>query len=631
MTVPSDSSSESTLVLAGEFPQPARDEWREAVAGMLRKTGRLPEDYTGSIEDLVASTLADGVRVEALYTAEDSPDRAGAPGVAPYVRGSRLLGAGPDGWDIRARHADPDPARTSEAVLADLTNGVASLWLVLGEGALPIDSLPQVLREVHLDLAPVALDAGTDTEAAAEALFALAAERDVPAEALAGTLGADPIGLLCTADSEHDVTAGLRTAGELAARCVRERPNLRAVTVNATVFHGAGADDAQELGYSLAAGVAYLRALTGAGLSPADALGQLEFRYAATADQFATIAKLRAARGLWARVARECAPDAGAAAAQRQHAVTSEIMITARDPWVNMLRGTLACFGAGVGGAEAVTVLPFDAALGLPDAFSRRIARNTQSLLVAESHLARVVDPAGGSWYVERLTTEVARAAWEVFTGIERAGGLVAGLRDGSVTAAVADGWARRERRLATRKDPITGVSEFPNIHEKLPKRPRDRRPAAHGVLPRVRAAAAFEGLRDRADAHLADTGSRPAVFLATVGGPASYTARSGFAANLFQAGGFDTPTSGTVEEVGALGVAFRESGARIACVCGSDKTYAEQAEPVARALREAGAQQVLLAGRPGTVESDAIGGHVFAGCDAVEVLTGTLDELGVR
>jgi methylmalonyl-CoA mutase len=618
--------SEKTLELAGEFPEATRDQWRELVAGVLRKAGRLPEDHAGPVEDLLATTLADGVRVAPLYTAEDARD-AGLPGLAPFVRNGRALGAHPDGWDVRARHADPDPATTAEAVLADLAGGVRSLWLVFGEGALPTDALAQVLAEVHLDVAPVALDAGTETRAVADALFALAEDRGLGAEQLAGNLGADPIGLLATADADYDVAAGLREAGELAGRCGRDRPNLRAVTVNATGFHSAGADAAQELGYALAAGVAYLRALTaadGAGLSPADALDQLEFRYAATADQFTTIAKLRAARGLWSRVAAECgAPGHGA---QRQHAVSSELMITARDPWVNMLRDTLAGFGAGVGGADAVTVLPFDAALGLPDSFSRRIARSTQALLINESHLARVVDPAGGSWYVEQLTEALARRGWEVFTGLEAAGGLVAGLRDGSVADTLADTWRRRERRLATREEPITGVSEFPNLVERLPERPPDRRPPSRGALPRVRAAAAFEALRDRADAHERQTGMRPAVFLARLGSPASYTARAGFAANLFQAGGMQTPAGDG--DAGQIASAFGESGARIACLCAADKTYAEAGAEVAEALRAAGAAKVLLAGKPGTL--DGVDGHVFAGCDAVEVLTETLHELGV-
>jgi methylmalonyl-CoA mutase len=293
-----------------------------------------------------------------------------------------------------------------------------------------------------------------------------------------------------------------------------------------------------------------------------------------------------------------------------------------------MLRGTLGAFGAGVGGADAVTVLPFDTALGLPDAFSRRIARNTQALLIMESHLARVVDPAGGSWYVESLTDALARRAWEVFTGIERAGGLAAVLADGSLAGTIAEAWHEREHRLATRTEPVTGVSEFPNLTERLPERPAATRPAPRGVLPRVRPAAAFEALRARADAHAAaHGGTRPSVFLATLGPPAAHTARLGFASNLFQSGGLDTPSGGgSPEETVA---AFRESGSTVACLCGSDKLYAAEGAAVASALAGAGAR-VLLAGAPGAVDVPGISDHVYTGCDAVEVLTGTLSHLGV-
>ncbi|MDQ2707964.1 MAG: methylmalonyl-CoA mutase subunit beta [Actinomycetota bacterium] len=616
------------LVLAGEFPTPDRAQWRELVAGVLRKSGRDLADAPEAVEDLLVTHLCEGVDVAPLYTPADAVGPVGVPGLAPFIRGSRPLGANPDGWDVRARHADPNVAGTAEAVLADLAGGVTSLWLMLGEGALPVAGLAYVLAEVCLDLAPIALDAGPrDAAAAADALFTLVARRNVDAAAVAGTLGVDPLGWLAGLDADTDVAAGLTLAGELAIRCVREHPKLRAVTVDACAYQGGGADPAQELGCSLAAGVAYLRALTDAGLSVADAFTQIEFRYAAPADQFTTIAKLRAARGLWARVARECGVGE-AETAQRQHAVSAESALTHRDPWSNMLRGTLGCFGAGVGGADAVTVLPFDTAIGLPDAFSRRIARNTQSLLIRESHLARVVDPAGGSWYVESLTAALATRAWEVFTGIERRGGLAAALTDGWLADSIGTAWSERERRLATRVEPITGVSEFPDLAEKLPSRRTATRPSPRGKLPRVRPSAAFEALRDRSEAHAEHTGARPAVFLATLGSPAAYTARAGFTTNLFQAGGLATATG--VGSTAELAEAFRRAGTTIACLCSSDEVYLSGAGAAVTALFEAGATRLLLAGPPGVIDVPGISWHVYAGCDAIEVLTSILDELGI-
>jgi len=608
------------LSLAAEFPAASREQWLSLVEGVLRKSG-VRDPSAAQAQDTLSTEIEDGLRARPLYTAEDPAPDPGYPGFPPFVRGSRVRAAAATGWDVRQQHADPDPRRANEAVLADLENGVTSLWLTVGGDGLPVDALPAVLDGVYLDLAPVVLDAGSQFAEAADQLLGVYAQRGIASEA-AGNLGADPLGQLARTGHADDTAQHLADATALAVRCARDFPAVRALTVDALVYHDAGASAAQELGCSLATGVAYLRELTGAGLTVDEAATQLEFRYAATADQFLTIAKLRAARRLWGRVAEVCGA-APASAGQRQHAVTSRVMMTARDPWVNMLRTTVACLAAGLGGAEAVTVLPFDAALGLPDAFARRIARNTQSILLEESHLARVIDPAGGSWYVEQLTDELAQAAWSWFQEIERAGGQRAALGSGLVRERIAATWAKRSAAIAKRREPITGVSEFPNLREQPVV--REPAPAATttsvGGLPTVRRAAPFETLRDRSDAHLAKTGQRPQIYLAAIGPAAAHAARSSFAANLFQSGGLETVPGDGAES-------FAASGAAVACLCSSDALYADHATDTAAALKKAGARQVLLAGRPG--EWSGVDGYVYTGCDAVAVLTEVLDQSGV-
>ncbi len=593
------------LELAGEFPDVPHEQWQRLVAGVLRKSGK---DVEGAeAEEALSTALEDGLRTRPLYTARDSAPEPGLPGFAPFVRGGRAEGSTLGGWDVRQRHtvADPGP------VLTDLENGVTSLWLGVGGSGIPVAELDRVLDGVHLDLAPVVLDAGPDAEPAARELLRLYEERGVTPDRARGNLGADPLGQEARSGQQGDIAS----AAGLARLCAEGYPGLRALTVDALPYHEAGGSAAQELGCSLATAVAYLRELNGAGLSVEQACAQLEFRYAATADQFLTIAKLRAARRLWARVAEACgAPRAGA---QLQHVVTSPVMMTRRDPWVNMLRSTIATLAAGAGGADAVTVLPFDHALGLPDAFARRIARNTSTILIEESHLARVIDPAGGSWYVERLTDELAHAGWEFFRRIERLGGQAAALRSGDLARDLAETWQARTGRLAKRREPITGVSEFPFLAEKpVVRESAPEQPS--GGLPRVRRDEAYEALRARSDAHLAATGSRPRIFLAALGPAAAHTARLTFASNLFQAGGIEPVTEGT----------FEESGATEACLCSSDALYEEQAEAVAGQLKAAGATHVFLAGRPG--DHPGVDGHVFAGCDAVAVLSATLDRMGV-
>lgn len=626
------------LSLAAEFPVATKQQWREQVRGVLVRAGRAGAESADAPEALIAATSYDGIPIAPLYTADDQAPPAGFPGLPPFVRGGRPEGQVAAGWDVRARYAEPTPDRVNAAVLADLENGVSSLWLVVGPAGLPADALDAALAGVMLDLAPVTMEtsgSATDVRAAAEALLSLHAQRGIPASEVGGNLGIDPIGLAARSGGEPALEL-LATAAEYAGRY----PKLRTIVVDALPYHDAGGSDAEELACALATAVTYLRGLTeagphgagrdGVGLDIDAAAGQIEFRHAVTGDQFAGIAKLRAARRLWARVTEVCGAGQAARAA-RIHAVTSAPMMTRRDPWVNMLRTTVACFAAGVGGADAVTVAPFDAAIGLPSPFSRRIARNTQSILVDESRLAGVIDPAGGSWYVESRTDALAREAWRIFTDIERAGGIVAELASGRIADRLARTWATRSANIASRQDAITGISEFPNLAEQTLDRPAAPEPAGGG-LPRVRYAQAFEALRDSSDTELAHTGRRPAVFLATLGSIAAHTARASFATNLFAAGGIETPTAGATSEVDQVVAAFTASGLSVACVCGADRAYAEQAAPLVAALKAAGATRVLLAG-PRTPEYAQAGvdQFIYLGCPALDVLTETVATLATH
>ncbi|MDN5749882.1 MAG: methylmalonyl-CoA mutase subunit beta [Pseudonocardia sp.] len=601
------------LPLAAEFPAPSAREWTALVDGVLRKARRLADDApAGAGVEKLVRTGPDGIAVRPLYTAADAPaDDVGVPGAAPFVRGGTADGPVPTGWDVRQRHAEPDADTARAAVLADLENGVTSIWLAVGDGGTVVADLAHVLGDVLFDLAPVVLDARTDQVGAAEAFLALAGERGVGADLL-GTLGLDPIGLRARTGDGPEVGSVVA----LARRVATEHPRVRPIVVDTLPVHTAGGSAPQELGFALAAGVEYLRALDGVD----DAARLLEFRFAATAEQFPTIAKLRAARRLWSRVTEAC----GSVQPMAQHAVSSPTMLTRRDPYVNLLRGTLAGFSAGAGGADAVTVAPFDAAIGASEPFSRRIARNTQALLVEEAHLARVLDPAGGSWYVESLTDALARAAWAFFQEVEAAGGAVAALDSGLVAERTAEVRTRRERDTATRKAPLTGVSEFPDLDET----PVERRPLPDpptGGLPVYRAAQPYEAHRDRSDARLAETGSRPRAFLATLGPLAAYTARAGFARNLLQAGGIEAVEAGPTETADEVVAAFADAGTTVAVLCSTDALYAERAAETAAALREAGATRILVAGK---LEIDGVDGQLHAGCDALAVIDGVYEEV---
>jgi methylmalonyl-CoA mutase len=588
----------AALELAAEFPAATEADWLAAAADVLRRSGAdLPDDPVAAL----SSETYEGVRIRPLYTHAPA-GRTGLPGRPPFVRGARPDGA----WDLRSRHGDPDPVHTNRAILADLHSGATSLWLLLGEGYLAVGDLDRALAGVHLGLVPIALDAGAQTALAAAALQRIAAERGVSRTGLGGTLGADPIGVTARTGAESDLPM-LPPLVESIADC----PALRAITVDGTVYHDAGGSDADEIAVATSVGVAYLRVLTGAGISVEETLAQLEFRLAVTADQFGSMAKLRAARRVWDRVAALCGVPASSRG-QRQHAVTSGAMMTRRDPWVNMLRTTIACFAAAVGGAEAITVAPFDSALGLPDDFGRRIARNTSSVLHDEASLSRVIDPARGSWYVESRTEDLAHAAWDRFTALERSGGAT---NREAVRTLLAGAAAARDENIARRRDPITGVSEFALVDERLLLRPPAPTPPAGG-LPRRRYAEGFEALRHRADS----AGQRPTVFLAALGPAAAHSARTAFATNLFAAGGITCVVGADVDE-------FVVSGSSVVCLSASDAIYVELAPPLVLRCKAAGARRIWLTGR---VEVEGVDGCLYPGCDAVEVLTTTLDDLGV-
>ncbi|MFT4297510.1 MAG: methylmalonyl-CoA mutase family protein [Micropruina sp.] len=618
--------TESPLTLAGDFVAPSRQDWETEVLKVLNR--RRPEGKELSIEQAMkrlTTTTVDDLVIDPLYTKESRAKGRdlGHPAVSPFTRGSTLRDGTIHAWDICALHEDPDAGFSSAAVLADLTRGATSLWLRVDSDAIAPAALPTVLAGVLPELAPISVSSRTEQDAAASALAEFWRASGQSAQ-VAGNLGLDALGQAARTGAAPDYTA----QREWVATALAEFPKARAVAVDSLVYDDAGAGDVDVLAFAIATGVEYLRDLEAVGIAPADAFGELAFRVPANTDQFMTIARLRALRRLWARVG-----EVSGVPAQRrgalQLAVTSWRMITRDDPWVNLLRGTIATFAASVGGAESVTVLPHDTAWGLPTDFSRRMARNIQLLAAEESNLGRVADPAGGSWYVESLTDQLAGRAWARFGEIEAAGGMAAALADGRVADWIGSTVAARGVRLANRRQPITGVSMFPGSNEQpLEVRPRPERPVFGGLVPR-RDSEVFEALRDR----VAAATSKPQVFLACLGARRDFGPREQFTSNVLLVAGIERPSSegGTTDEIVEQ---VRAAGAKTVILCSSAKVYAAQAVEVATALKDAGVATVLIAGRRTETgaenAADVIDGEIFDGMDVAGFLAGTLDELGV-
>lgn len=592
-----------------------RERWRSAVAGVLAKsTRRDPADLPAEPERLLDSPTYDGFAIRPLYTSVDALPEPPLPGQWPFVRGSDALRDVKAGWRVAEAFPANGPGAVAEhngAVLLALTEGVSALVVRVGASTgVAADELDRLFDGVFLDLVPVLFEiAGPDYVSAADAVLGLLGDLDEDQRSrLSVDLGADPLTAPLSGREAPETAAVVTTAAKLG----EYRGGVRAVTVDGPAFHNLGANASWELAGLVSAGVSYLRLLGEGGLDISDALRQISFRIAADDDQFMTIAKLRAARLLWARVAEVVgAPEHGAVTL---HAATSLPMMAKRDPWVNMLRTTVAAFSAGVGGADTIEVHPFDVAIeggfpGTSASFARRMARNTQLLLLEESHLGRVLDPAAGSWHVEDLTEQLAEQAWKHFQDIESRGGFEQARNH--IAAQIAEVAERRADDIAHRRTALTGVNEFPNIAEPV-------LPQGDSLSGVARYAAGFEALRDRSDAFFEKNGARPKVLLLPLGPLAEHNVRTTFATNLLASGGIEAVTEA-------------DPTPPIAVICGTDARYAEEASAAVESARAAGVSRVLLAG-PEKAVAEAESkpdGYLTAKIDAVATLSDLLTGLG--
>ena len=686
-----------------DFPPVDYEQWKALAEAALQD---VPLD-----KKLVTHTN-EGLDLQHVYSRKNQlgeGDVSGFPGSAPFVRGTSVQGAVLTGWDLRQEHASPQLDVANEAILADLEGGVSSLVLVFdraaragldpdderaadlagcaGLMAYHVDDLDRTLAEVELSMIGVSLEAGAAFLPMAALMVALWRRRQVSTSEVRGAFNADPIAVLAR---EGYLPVTLKTAldqmSSLAAWTSEKTLQVTAVGVDTSPYHHAGANASQDIAFAMATAVQYLRSMSDAGMDIDAAAEQVLFRMSLDSQHFLSIAKLRAGRRLWARIVTASGGSAESAA-MHVHARTSERVLTRRDPYINLLRNTVAVFAAGIGGAEAITSLPFDYTTGQTDSFSRRIARNTGLILQAESHLHRVIDPAGGSWFLENLTEQIAEKAWAIFQEIERQGGMSTALDSGWIAEQIDAAYTLRANDIATRKEGITGVSEFPDLDEKRIEHPQlDRQKlrkaasekikplrkndvslsadppgfaaavdaavdgATLGQLAKVfgfhretatitplethRFAEPYEELRDAADTWQAAHGRRPMVFLANMGLVAEYSARAIYAKGFFETGGFEVIANEGFSDAEAAVKVFAESDASIAVICSSDELYSEFVPVVVPKLKAAGARTVVLAGKPGANEkawrTAGVDRFIFNSCNVLATLRELLEEEGV-
>ncbi len=588
-------------LLSVGLPAASEADWAAAAEKALKGAGL----------DRITARTAEGIVVPPL-----SPARRDARPVAGRAAGAP--------WCI-LQPVTVDDARAANARLLDeLSGGCGGADLSLPAGGLDEADLLRLFDGVYTDLVAVHLSLPGHDPAALGRIAGFLAERRGAGTGGSLHLGVDPFA------ATGGPTPAERLAGAVHVGGTAGLPGTF-VACRGQLWHGAGASSVQQIAVALAATAEMLRLADDGGLcDPAELFVRIEYRLVADQNQFLTIARLRAFRRLHALLGESCgfAPARAFVVAEG-----ARRMMTRRDPWVNILRSTIAAFAGAVGGADAVLTLPHTALLGLPDDDARRLSRNVQTVLLEESNLHRVADPVAGAGGVEALTDALAEGAWDEFRAIEREGGLAASLASGALASRVAAYADASRKAVARRREPITGTSIFPLISE--------RSAAVAGPVPAARAEPApvaphraaepWEALRDASDAALAATGVRPRILLVTLGPVAAHTLRANWAKNLFEAGGIEAIFAAGE---GDLASALDAAGTPLACLCSSDALYAEKAAEVAAALKAAGAAPLLLAGRPGEAEpaltAAGIDGYVHEGLDMVALLAGLHDRLGV-
>ncbi len=672
------------------FAPATYEEWRAAAEQTLKGA---------PFEKRLITATYEQIALQPIYNAADIvdlPHLNSLPGIAPFVRDTRVLGPLLERWQVAQELPYPTATEVNQAAQADLPRGLTTLNLPLdqatlygldpdsaspmqvGAGGLSLATLAdahRLLDQINLGQVSLLVNAGAQPLPVAALLLTAATDHGTTLDQIRGCLGADPLGTLAASGA---LPASLDRCYDLLAEWTRwaitHAPRLRTIIVSTNVYHNSGSHIVQELGCALATGVAYLRAMQERGLSVNDVAPRMQFVCSVGSQFFLEVARLRAARMLWARIV--AAFDGNEAAQQMHlHVRTSAWTKTRYDVYNNMLRATGEAMAAVMGGAQSIHISHFDEAWGLPDEFSRRIARNLHIILQEECNFFRLIDPPGGSWAIEKLTDEIAAKAWAFFQEIERQGGMAAALQAGMPQTVIAATRTERFSAIAHRREVIVGVNMYPNLAEKLPeirqidhvqlhaaravdlRHAREMRSeadchttllelaqqrtvaatmaavragatlgelscalaAADSAAPQVtplpahRAAEQFEALRAAADAYTARTGHRPAVFLANMGPLSQHKARADFATGFFTAGGFAVISNDGFATPAEAAAAALASGAEIVTICSTDETYPDIVPTLTHDIKTQRPEvTVILAGYP----TDLIDMYRAAGVD---------------
>ena len=604
-----------------EFPPVPTEKWEEVITADLKGA-----DY----ERKLVWRTGEGFNVRPYYRAENLEGiqfLGSQAGEFPFVRGTRTHNR----WHVHQTVAVECPKEANAEALKLLNSGVDSLGFSIAKEGFTAADLDELLREISIPAVELTF-CGVQTGNVAGLVLDKLEKEGLMADAHVAfcidplVKGLSQKGDFCSPDGEKCFAKIV----SLIER-TREYKHIRIVTVSAGIFSNAGSTIVEELAFALSAGNDYLARLTDAGVDADTAARKLRFSFSVTSNYFMEIAKFRAARMLWANIVKGYAPAKNCACKMMIHARTADWNQTVYDPYVNMLRGTTEAMSATIAGVHSLEVTPFDAAFENPTEFSKRIARNVELLLKNESHFDQVVDPAGGSYYVENLTQSIAAEAWKLFLEIEEKGGYTAAYKAGFVKERIATSAAAKDKAIATRRQTLLGANQYPNFTEVADKaitaEAVTRKQAEGNTLAPYRGAMAFEEMR----LHVDRSGKQPKAFMLTCGSLAMARARAQFSCNFFGCAGIRVQDNTFFKSIEEGAKAALESKAEIVVVCAADDDYAEAAPKVKELL--GGKAILVVAGAPACMpelEAQGITNFINVKSNVLETLKFYLKEMGI-
>lgn len=577
--------------LFGEFAPVSSEEWKNKIIDDLKGA-----DY----DKKMIWRTSEGFNVKPFYRKEDIEGAtASLPGEYPYTRGNRA----DNNWLIRQEFSTDDVCAANLSARQQIEQGVTSLGFGVKGRMVSAAFIEQLLDGI--DATKTELNFRVCAKRTVEFARLLAAyykAKGYDASLIRGSVEYDPIGKELVRGKVLD---GYIENIKSILEATDEFPGLRCVAVNAADLCNAGAYITQELGYALAWGNEYMHAMTEAGISPDRAAKAIKFNFGISSNFFMEIAKFRAARTLWAKIVEQYQPTCKCACKMTIHATTSMFNLTLFDPYVNMLRTQTEAMSAAIAGVESIGVLPYDSVYETPTEFAQRIAKNQQLILKHESHLDKVVDPAGGSYYIESLTRSIAAEAWKLFLGVEEAGGLHKAIKEGTVQNTIGESGNNRRTALAKRREILLGTNQYPNFGETSEGRePLQKfcccgKPEEHkeGTLNLARLGTEFEELRLATER----SGRRPKAFMLTIGNLAMRQARAQFSCNFLATAGYEVIDNLGFKSVEEGAAAALEAQADIVVICSSDDEYALYAVPAYNLLKDKAL--FIVAGAPACTE----------------------------